>query len=87
MKKRILSAIFAFAFLVTVGLGVNESMKSNTGLSDLALANVEALAQESGGDFVITCGRNCGACYYLVPGYYPTSYDCHFSGLMRDICC
>jgi hypothetical protein len=45
MKESILSGIFAFAFLATVGLGVNESMRSNARLSDLALANVEALAQ------------------------------------------
>lgn len=50
MKKRILSGIFAFAFLVTVGMGVDKSMKSDAGLSDLALANVEALAQNENGN-------------------------------------
>lgn len=64
MKKRILSGIFAFAFLATVGLGVNESMKSNTGLSDLALANVEALANNENGD-------GGGSCYT----FQSSSYD------------
>jgi hypothetical protein len=45
MKKKILSGVFALALLATTGFGVQESMKGNAGLSDLALANVEALAQ------------------------------------------
>lgn len=49
MKKRILSGIFALALLVTTGYGVNKSMKSDFDLSDLALANVEALATGESG--------------------------------------
>ncbi len=45
MKKRVLSGLFALALLVTTGFGVNKRMKSDAGHSDLALANVEALAQ------------------------------------------
>jgi hypothetical protein len=45
MNKKILSGIFALALLATAGYGVNKSMKSDANLSDLALANVEALAQ------------------------------------------
>ncbi|WP_256448743.1 NVEALA domain-containing protein [Proteiniphilum propionicum] len=37
--------MFALAILAATGYSVNKSMKSDTGLSDLALANVEALAQ------------------------------------------
>jgi hypothetical protein len=52
MKKKILSGIFALALLISTGYGVSKSMKSNAGLSDLALMNVEALAQtESGNGF------------------------------------
>ncbi|RNC63316.1 NVEALA domain-containing protein [Proteiniphilum sp. X52] len=43
MEKRVLSGLFALALLTTAGLGVNKSLKSHAGLSDLALANVEAL--------------------------------------------
>lgn len=50
MKKKLLSGIFALALLATAGYGVNRSMKSDANLSDLALSNVEALANgESGG--------------------------------------
>ncbi len=45
MKKKILTVLFTFALLATAGLGVNKSMKSDASLSDLALRNVEALAQ------------------------------------------
>ena len=44
MKKKILSGVFALAVLVATGYGVNKSMKSSANLSDLALANAEALA-------------------------------------------
>lgn len=44
MKKKALLGIFALALLATAGYGVNKSMKSDAGLSDLALSNVEALA-------------------------------------------
>lgn len=59
MKKKILSGIFALALLVATGYGVNKGMKSNDDLSDLALANVEALADnESGEGQRITCYNN-----------------------------
>jgi len=54
-KERILSGLFALALLATAGFGVHKSMKSNVELSDLALANVEALAQNEGGPNIIPC--------------------------------
>ncbi|KUK59653.1 MAG: hypothetical protein XD81_0757 [Bacteroidetes bacterium 38_7] len=56
MKKKILSGIFALALLGATGYGVNQSLKSGADLSDLALMNVEALADgESGGGMANTC--------------------------------
>ncbi|HBG41550.1 MAG TPA: hypothetical protein DDW85_09075 [Porphyromonadaceae bacterium] len=49
MKKKIISGVFALALLITAGYGVNKSMKSHANLSDLILANVEALAQLENG--------------------------------------
>ena len=58
MKKKILSGVFALVLLATAGLGVHKSMKSDADLSDLALANVEALAEnESGGSY--SCEKYC----------------------------
>ncbi|WP_019541469.1 NVEALA domain-containing protein [Proteiniphilum acetatigenes] len=45
MKKKILSGISALALLIVTAYGVNRSMKSDANLSDLAMNNVEALAQ------------------------------------------
>lgn len=49
MKKKILSGVFALTLLATAGYGLNNSMKSDAGLSDLALSNVEALAAGENG--------------------------------------
>ena len=74
MKKVLLSSIFAVALIGTVGYGVNKSMKSDANLSDLALANVEALANGENGNgkvcydtITIKEGvqtRFCGTCEY-----------------------
>lgn len=45
MKKKIFTSVFALAFLVTTGYGVNKSMRNNMVLSEIAFTNVEALAQ------------------------------------------
>ena len=69
MKKKILSGVFALALLATAGWGVHKSMNSDADLSDLALANVEALANgESGGGGYDCCNTCSGAlCGTFVP--------------------
>lgn len=49
MKKKILLGIFALAIIASVGFGMNKSVKSDANLSDLAMANIEALANNEGG--------------------------------------
>ena len=53
MKKKILSGFFASAILIAAATGAMESRKSEAGLSDLAMANVEALAtgESEGGKY------------------------------------
>ena len=72
MKKKILSGVSALALLATAGYGVNKSMKSDARLNDLALMNVEALAD---GEVNPLCpngcydnGKGC-LCYYWFPTY------------------
>lgn len=62
MKKKFLMGIFALALLATSGYGVSKSLKNNMVLSDIALTNVEALAQTENG--------NC-----TVIGYFQRWYD------------
>lgn len=45
MKRKILMGLFSFALLIATGYGINKSMQSNVGLTELALTNVEALGQ------------------------------------------
>lgn len=68
MKKKIYSGAFALALLVAAIVGVQESKKNDVLLNDLALTNVEALANgESGGggyDCCNTCDKAfCGTFY------------------------
>ena len=68
MKKKILSGLFALALLATAGFGVNKSLKSDAGLSDLALSNVEALADRKPGGGYDCCNTCSGAlCGTFVP--------------------
>ena len=69
MKKKILSGVFALVLLATAGFGVHKSMKSDADLSDLALANVEALADnESSHD--VDCSKKGGECKIKGPDGY-----------------
>ena len=67
MKKIILSSIFAVALIATVSFGINKSMKSNANLSDLALANVEALANGEFPDLINMCIHDCTICACYIP--------------------
>ena len=50
MKKNILKVAFVVAIAMVSGINVFNAQKSDV-LSDIALANVEALAQNESGDF------------------------------------
>lgn len=68
IMKKVIKLAFVAAFVAVAGYGVYANQTSNA-MSDLALANVEALAQgESGGG-----GSYCRApysivCYYVLGG-------------------
>lgn len=85
-KKTILSGIFAFALVTVAGMGINKSMNSSVNFSALALNDIEALAQESGEDVVITCGRYEGRCWAGSPTPSGFHFNCYFTGLQRDYC-
>mgnify|MGYP000605219049 CR=1 FL=1 len=80
MKKNILKATLVVAFALIAGMNVYNAQQSDV-MSDLALANVEALAQdnESGGVEII-CGRNSGPCWMK------TGMLC-FDGEAHDFAC
>lgn len=57
MKKNILLSVVALALMLTISWGVSKSIQSDNNLSDLALNNVEALAQNEDG--------GAGGCYQV----------------------
>ena len=58
MKKNILKATLVAAFGLIAGFNVYNSQKSDA-MSELALANVEALARGEGGGGVDCCNNDC----------------------------
>ena len=82
MKKRILKIVFASAFALVAGYSVYASQQK-VEMSDLALANVEALAnRETGEEFTNATGCVACICDYKCTGkdgkiyknaYYPNN--------------
>lgn len=68
MKKRILKIVFASAFALVAGYSVYASQQK-VEMSDLALANVEALAnRETGEEFTNATGCVACICDYKCTG-------------------
>jgi|LDZT01.1.fsa_nt_gi hypothetical protein len=67
MKPKIISTVFAIVLLVILGFGIKKSKTNRVNLSDLALNNIEALA-----DSEIIVGPFCMHIYPMpVCVYYP----------------
>ena len=67
MKKKIIRGWggFTLALLIAAAYGVNVNMGSNAGLSELALSNVEALAESNANEIRGTCtGSSSSYCFY-----------------------
>lgn len=65
--KKIVKTTFVAVFAAVAGYGINTSQKADT-VSDLALANVEALAangETPTGAPIYCCGNN-GTCMYVI---------------------
>ena len=88
MKKIIGIAFIAIAAL-TAGWNFSQSQNEMV-LSDLALANIEALAHDEGVEII--CGQKQGACWKSDPysfyncGEYTMVHPCNFTGSMSDHC-
>ena len=68
IMKKVIKLAFAAAFVAVAGYGVYANQTSDA-MSDLALANVEALAQgESGGGGSYCCAPYSIVCYYVLGG-------------------
>ena len=87
--KKTFGLLAAVAVVAAAGWNYQQS-KQSEGLSELVLANVEALA--TGEDFEVTCGRQEGKCWttdYNTMhncGEYTMVHGCKFTGSMSDTC-
>ncbi|MDR2119829.1 MAG: NVEALA domain-containing protein [Tannerella sp.] len=88
MKKKILVFMIVMAIVALAGWNVSQS-RSEEGLSDVALENVEALAE---GEATITCSNPNsnpygGQCYEMDTTSCGGSWcGCRFSGYQSDFC-
>ena len=76
MRKKIFSSVFALALLATAGWGVNKSLSNDAGLSDLALSNVEALANGEESDFCKWRTECWSGHWFAVCDESGIGYDC-----------
>ena len=66
--KKVVKLAFVAAFVAVAGYGIYANQTSDA-ISDLALANVDALAQgESGGGGSYCCAPYSIVCYYVLGG-------------------
>ncbi|GAB6008824.1 NVEALA domain-containing protein [Dysgonomonas reticulitermitis] len=63
MKKKILGGIAILAIAALAAFNVNMNLVQESNMSPLALANVEALAQESGGGVIWNCSTYTSETY------------------------
>ena len=84
MKKHFVKIAFVAVFAAIAGYGVYTSQKTET-LSDLAMANVEALAQGEGGTVTIPCTpEDESRCTYPLQDAAGNSYN-GYSDNMKHI--
>ena len=67
MSKKIFAALIVAVVATFAGYNIYQSQKTEKIVSDLVIANVEALAGDTEGGATITCSRTCsdgvGRCY------------------------
>lgn len=76
MRKKIFAVLVVAAGVAFAGYNVINSQDDEKMLSDLVLANVEALARGELPEVEITCGQSGGKCW-------ATYGDCLLAGLIR----
>ncbi len=86
MKKKVVLLCAVAAMGIAAAVGV--SLQNRAQLSDVALANIEALASgEDLGEVTITCGQYDGPCWKEIrdENERPTG-KCEWSGYQLDTC-
>ena len=86
MSKKIFAALIVAVVATFAGYNIYQSQKTEKIVSDLVIANVEALVGDTEGGATITCSRTCsdgvGRCYKV----YDKWGNCHFDGSQTYSC-
>ncbi len=86
MSKKIFAALIVAVVATFAGYNIYQSQKTEKIVSDLVMANVEALAGDTEGGATITCSRTCsdgvGSCYKTIHKLG----NCHFDGSQLYSC-
>lgn len=85
MNKKLLRVALLVAVVAVAGLGVHKAQAKKPIMSDLMMANVEALgSNESLVEIVCyrTCADGVGRCYHVYDEYG----NCHFIGSQEYTC-
>ncbi|MCD8093622.1 MAG: NVEALA domain-containing protein [Bacteroides sp.] len=91
MKKKLMRATLAVVFAAVAGYGLYVSQRDNGGMSDLALANIEALAAGEGSGQTLKCYKTissngggmmthvtyCGTCSPILAISYSNQWQCN----------
>lgn len=90
MKKSILKMVAAAMVVTVAGYGVYQNQIGKIEMSEMALANVEALARGELPGVTVTCGIKGGACW-IISGdcyidWFNHTHDCSFCGYQSISC-
>ena len=91
MEKKLMKATVVAVFVVSTSLGLHVSQRNSAKMSDLVLANIEALATgesggqtlkcyktvSSGGGGMMTHVTYCGTCSAVLANAYSDSWQCN----------
>ena len=83
MKKNMIKVAFVVAIAIVSGINVFNAQKSER-LSDVALANVEALAADEDYFYTIECGFHGCIIDFSWDCYYPVGLFCQYCPNMRS---
>ena len=80
MSKKIFAALIVAVVATFAGYNIYQSQKTEKIVSDLVIANVEALAGDTEGGATITCSRTCSDGVGRSYKVYDKCGNCHFYG-------
>lgn len=90
MRKKVFAALVVAVGVAFAGYNIVQSQNEKSTLSELALANVEALARGELPELEVTCGQSGGRCWASYGDCYISwvirSEDCRFTGYMSNSC-